>query len=102
MALRVALNRKIWLQQGVYAAVVGPNLETRSGYRMLRRIGADVVGMSTVPEVIVACHMGMRVLRRSGPISAFLTLSNLLTSKPSSERQERQNRTWPRSYATWL
>ncbi len=62
MAEKAALDLKIKLRQGVYVAVAGPNLETRAEYRFLRYIGADVVGMSTVPEVIVARHMDLRVL----------------------------------------
>lgn len=62
MAREVAIANGIQLREGIYAAVQGPNLETRAEYRFLRLIGADVVGMSTVPEVIVARHGGMRVL----------------------------------------
>jgi purine-nucleoside phosphorylase len=61
-ARSVAAELGIPLREGVYVSVAGPNLETRAEYRFLRAIGADVVGMSTVPEVIVAVHAGLRVL----------------------------------------
>jgi purine-nucleoside phosphorylase len=60
LARRIALEEKIVLHQGVFVAVAGPNLETRAEYRFLRGIGADVVGMSTVPEIVVGVHGGLR------------------------------------------
>jgi len=62
LARAVALEQRTTLREGVYVAVAGPNLETRAEYRFLRGLGADVVGMSTVPEATVAVHGGMRVL----------------------------------------
>jgi purine-nucleoside phosphorylase len=62
LAQRIALEEKIQVHKGVFVAVPGPNLETRAEYRFLRGIGADVVGMSTVPEVIVGVHASMRIL----------------------------------------
>jgi purine-nucleoside phosphorylase len=64
-AKAIAAQHGITLREGVYVAVPGPNLETRAEYRYLRQIGADVVGMSTVPEVIVAAHMGLRTFAMS-------------------------------------
>ncbi|MCP4191792.1 MAG: purine-nucleoside phosphorylase [Planctomycetaceae bacterium] len=61
-ALEIARQQNMTLHRGVFVAVAGPNLETRAEYRFLRTIGADVVGMSTVPEVIVAAHCGLRVV----------------------------------------
>lgn len=62
LAIRVARQQNLTLARGVYAGVLGPNLETRAEYRLLRIAGADLVGMSTVPEVLVAVHAGFRVL----------------------------------------
>ncbi|MEZ4701710.1 MAG: purine-nucleoside phosphorylase [Rhodothermales bacterium] len=100
-AEQAALDAGIKLHQGVYVAVTGPNLETRAEYRFLRNIGADVVGMSTVPEVIVARHMGIRVMAISvitdecfpdalQPISIPEILAAAATAEPSLTALVRQ------------
>lgn len=62
LVLKVAMENHIRIERGVYAAMTGPSLETRAEYRMLKILGADTIGMSTVPEVISAVHAGMEVL----------------------------------------
>jgi purine-nucleoside phosphorylase len=61
LAEQIALEESMKVQKGVYVAVAGPNLETAAEYRFLRYIGADAVGMSTIPEVLVAIHAGLKV-----------------------------------------
>jgi len=80
---KVALEEKIKVHRGVYAAMTGPSLETAAEYRFLRIIGADVVGMSTVPEDIVAIHGGMRVLGLS--VITDTCLPDVL--KPASHKE---------------
>jgi purine-nucleoside phosphorylase len=62
LTMKIARESKIRVERGVYAAMTGPSLETRAEYRMLKTLGADVIGMSTVPEVIAAVHCGLKVL----------------------------------------
>lgn len=81
LAEKVALEQKIRLQKGVYVALPGPSLETGAEIRFLKTIGADAVGLSTVPEVIVAVHARMRVLGFS--IITNMNLADNLT--PSLE-----------------
>ena len=62
LARAAAAEAEVTLREGVYVGLLGPSLETRAEYRFLRMIGADAVGMSTIPEVLAAVHAGLRVL----------------------------------------
>jgi purine-nucleoside phosphorylase len=76
-ATKIATENQIDLKQGVYICLAGPSFESPADVRFLRMIGADAVGMSTVPETVVARHAGMRVLGLSG-------ISNTLSGKLDS------------------
>ena len=80
LALQLARKNNFVAHRGVYVGLTGPNYETRAEYRFLRKIGADAVGMSTVPEVIVAAHVGLRVLA----LSAVTNLCNPDSLVPAS------------------
>jgi purine-nucleoside phosphorylase len=62
LAEKVALENKISLRKGVYLSLHGPSLETKTEYRMVRKLGADVVGMSTIPEALTAAYLGIKTL----------------------------------------
>ncbi len=97
IAETVALDNAIKLHEGVYLSVSGPMMETRAEYRYMRLLGADTVGMSTVPEVIVAVHMGMEVLGISAitdecfpdalePVNMELVLEGAAIAEPKMTR----------------
>jgi purine-nucleoside phosphorylase len=80
LALTVAGTLRHRIQQGIYAMVAGPSYETPAEYQALRAMGADAVGMSTCPEVVVARHMELRVLGIS-------LITNVLTGQPVSHAE---------------
>ena len=84
LALKTAADLGIALRQGIYAGLAGPTFETPAEVRFLRLIGADAVGMSTVPEVIVARHMDMRVLG----ISTISNIAIASTDSPAEANHE--------------
>lgn len=93
-AEKIARHHHIKTHRGVYAALTGPNLETRAEYRMLQIIGAEVVGMSMVPEVIVGVHAGLKILG----IAVVTDLCIPETLKPANIREiiETANRAEPK------
>lgn len=83
IASQVAMEQELMMREGVYAQMTGPSFETPAEIRMLRAIGADAVGMSTVPEVIVARHAGMRVLG----ISCMTNMAAGVLDQPLSHQE---------------
>ena len=87
MAHKIANENNFTLQDGTYLALSGPSLETRAECKMLAKMGADLVGMSTVPEVIVAIHSNIKVIG----ISVVTNLSNIFHSEPHTQEEIRAN-----------
>jgi purine-nucleoside phosphorylase len=87
LATVVSRDRGVTYKEGVYAAVSGPSLETKAECMMIQKLGADIVGMSTVPEVIAAVHCGMKVFA----MSVVTNLSNIFHSNPHSQEEIREN-----------
>ncbi|MCD4817602.1 MAG: purine-nucleoside phosphorylase [Candidatus Cloacimonetes bacterium] len=87
LAMDIAFENNFIIKEGIYVAVAGPSLETTAECKMLITFGADLVGMSTVPEVIAAIHGGMNVLG----ISIVTNLSNVFHSEPHSQEEIRKN-----------
>jgi purine-nucleoside phosphorylase len=98
LLLDAALRRSVPLRQGVYACVSGPSYETPAEIRMLRRLGADAVGMSTVPEVIAAAHMGVPVVA----ISCITNLAAGIGHKPLSHEEVAETAAHARGVFTML
>ncbi|HPM03257.1 MAG TPA: purine-nucleoside phosphorylase [Candidatus Cloacimonadota bacterium] len=84
---KFAVENNINLQEGVYCAVSGPSLETKAECKLFASLGADLVGMSTVPEVIVGIHAGLKILA----ISVVTNLSNIFHSEAHSQEEIREN-----------
>ncbi len=87
LAFKLADENNISLKQGVYCAVTGPSLETKSECMMIKNWGADVVGMSTVPEVITAIHCSLKVFA----VSVVTNLSNIFHSEAHTQEEIRNN-----------
>lgn len=87
LCTHIAQEKGFQLKGGVYTGLTGPTLETRAECKMLVNLGSDLVGMSTVPEVIVAVHCGMEVLA----ISIVTNLSNIFHSRPHSQKEIQEN-----------
>jgi purine-nucleoside phosphorylase len=94
-AERTAIQQGFSLSRGTYLATLGPNYETRAEYRMFAKLGADMVGMSTVPEVIVANQLGLRVL-------AFSIVTNVATPDVQKVTDHSEVLDWSRQAQTQL